>query len=180
MNLWSMLMTTDFTSDKPKIAQNNVLKLSSILEELRNRNESWCETSAFSKIRLDCRSSKGQILKIYNVFEVKKLKETHVRWYSRCKCIVLFDSQVVWVQVEHSHHESHKNSNENHHELKNIFYCSSQWDLQWSKALIGWQNVCNACKAQYDCNCIEAFRNKLWVWGQPVAASCNQTKATGF
>lgn len=79
MNLWSMLMTTDFTSDKPKIAQNNVLKLSSILEKLRNQNKSCCETSAFSKIRLDCRSSKGQILKIYNVFEVKKLKETHFR-----------------------------------------------------------------------------------------------------
>lgn len=38
MNLWSILMTTDFTSDKPKIAQNNVLKLSSILEKLRNQN----------------------------------------------------------------------------------------------------------------------------------------------
>lgn len=33
-----MLMTTDFTSDKPKMAQNNVLKLSSILEEWRNEN----------------------------------------------------------------------------------------------------------------------------------------------
>lgn len=33
-----MLMTTDFTSDKPKMAQNKVLKLSSSLEELRDGN----------------------------------------------------------------------------------------------------------------------------------------------
>lgn len=180
MNLWSTVMTTDFTSDKPKIAQNNVLKLSSILEELRNQNESCSETCAFSKIRLDCRSSKGHILNIYNVLEVNKLMETHFRWYSRCKCIVVFHSQVVRVQVEHSHHECHKNSRENHQKLKNIFYCSSQWDLQRSKALIGWQNVCDANKTQYYCNCIETFRYKLWVWGQPVAASWNQTKARIF
>lgn len=74
-----MLMTTDFTSDKPKRAQNNVLKLSSILEEWRNQNESCCETSAFRKIRLDCRSSKGHVLKICNAFEVNKFTETHLR-----------------------------------------------------------------------------------------------------
>lgn len=79
MNLWSTVMTTDFTSDRPKIAQNNVLKLSSILQELRNRNESCGETRAFSKIRLDCRSSQGHILNIYNVFEVNKLMETCIR-----------------------------------------------------------------------------------------------------
>ena len=37
-NMWSMLMTTDFTSDKPKMAQNSVLKLSSSLEEQRDGN----------------------------------------------------------------------------------------------------------------------------------------------
>lgn len=39
MNLWSMLMTTDLTSDKPKMAQNNVLKLSSSLEEREKGNQ---------------------------------------------------------------------------------------------------------------------------------------------
>lgn len=125
-------MTTDFTSDKPKIAQNSVLKLSSILEKLRNRKESECENTALSKTQ--CSSTQGHILH----FKFQQPYNKTLQGYSRCKCIVVFDSQVVWVQVEHSHHEGHKNSCENHHELKNIFYCSSQWDLQWSKALIGW------------------------------------------
>lgn len=60
-----MLMTTDFTSDKPKIAQNNVLKLSSILEKLINQNESECENTALSKTQLDFRSLKGHIGKFY-------------------------------------------------------------------------------------------------------------------
>lgn len=86
-------MTTDFTSDKPKIAQNSVLKLSSTLKELRNQNES-CAINAFRKIRQDSRSSKGHILKIFHVFEVNRLMAKHFRLYSRCKCIVVFDSQV--------------------------------------------------------------------------------------
>lgn len=83
--------------------------------------------------------------------------------YSRRKGIVVFGSEVVGVQIEHSHHESHKNSYEDHHELKDILYCSSQRDLQRPEALIGWQDVCNARETQHDCNCIEAFGNKLWV-----------------
>lgn len=54
-----MLMTTDFTSDKPKIAQNKVLKLSSILEELRKRN---CEISTFNRMKLDCWSDDTHVV----------------------------------------------------------------------------------------------------------------------
>lgn len=76
MNLWSILMTTDFTSDKPKIAQNNVLKLSSILEKSRNRKESECENTAHSKTQ--CSSSQGHIVKFY-ILNVNNLITTHFR-----------------------------------------------------------------------------------------------------
>lgn len=69
-------MTTDFTSDKPKIAQNNVLKLSSILEKSRNRKESECENTAHSKTQ--CSSSQGHIVKFY-ILNVNNLITTHFR-----------------------------------------------------------------------------------------------------
>lgn len=82
---------------------------------------------------------------------------------SRRKGIVVLGSKVVGIQIKHSHHERHKNCYENHHELKDIFHCPSQGNLQRAKALIGRQDVCNARETQHNCNCIEAFRNKLWI-----------------
>lgn len=96
-------------------------------------------------------------------------------WHSRCKGIVVLGSEVVRVQVEHSHHESHKNCDENHHELEDVFYCSSQGDLQRPKALVGRQNVCNARETQHHRDCVEAFRNKLRVWRHPVDSSWKET-----
>lgn len=170
MNLWSMLRTTDFTSDKPKMAQNNVLKLSSILEKQRwKMRVQLCSAMSISV----CQSvpHRFEDLLFLKVLQGNKIITTICCWYSRCKSIVVFGSQVVWVQIKHSHHESHKNCYENHHELKDVFYCSSQRDLQRPKALIGWQNICNARETQHNCNCIEAFRNELWVWGHPVDSS---------
>ena len=95
--------------------------------------------------------------------------------HSRCKGIVVLGSEVVRVQIEHPHHESHENCDENHHELKDVFHCSSQRDLQRAKALVGWQNVCNARETQHHCNRIEAFRNKLRVWRHPVDSSWKET-----
>lgn len=83
--------------------------------------------------------------------------------HSRCEGIVVLRSKVVRVQIEHSHHESHKNGYENHHELKNVFNRPSQRDLQRPEALIGRQNVCDARKTEHDCNRIEAFRDQLRV-----------------
>lgn len=75
-------MTTDFTSDKPKIAQNSVLKLSSILEKLRNRYESEYENTALSKNQLDCSSSQRYIVKFYilnfNNLITRDFRDTHV------------------------------------------------------------------------------------------------------
>lgn len=77
-------------------------------------------------------------------------------------------SQVIGVEVEHSHHESHKHCHENHHEFKDVLHSSSQRDLQGSEALVGRENVRNARKAQHNRNGVEAFRDELRVRRQPV------------
>lgn len=105
MNLWSILMTTDFTSDKPKIAQNNVLKLSSTLQGREDENK--------------VKNHQGIHEKIYDSF-LKGCGRC-----SRCKGVVVLRSQVIGVQVEHSNHESHKHCYENHHEFKDVLHSSS-------------------------------------------------------
>lgn len=50
MNLWLMVITTDFTSDRPKMAQNKVLKLSSTLEEKGKKNKVQSRSVDFGKI----------------------------------------------------------------------------------------------------------------------------------
>lgn len=72
-------------------------------------------------------------------------------------------SQVIGVQVEHSHHEGHKHSYENHHELKDVLHSPPQRDLQRPEALIGRQNVGDTREAQHHRNGVEAFRNELRV-----------------
>lgn len=56
----------------------------------------------------------------------------------RCEGFILFCTNVVRVEVEHSNHEGHKHHDEYDHELKDVFHCSSKWYLQRSKAFICW------------------------------------------
>ena len=91
--------------------------------------------------------------------------------HSRCEGIVVLGSEVVRVQIEHSHHESHENGYENHQELKDVFNCSTQRDLQGPEALVGRQDVRDARETQNDCDGVQAFRDELRVGGHPVDPS---------
>lgn len=44
----------------------------------------------------------------------------------RCEGFILFCTNVVGVEVEHSNHEGHKHHDEYDHELEDVFYCSSK------------------------------------------------------
>lgn len=76
---------------------------------------------------------------------------------SRGKGVVLLCPQVVGVQIEHTNHECQEDQDEDDHELEDVFDSPPQRDLQWAKALIGWEDVSYAREAQHNCNCVQAF-----------------------
>lgn len=76
--------------------------------------------------------------------------------------------EVVGVQVKHPHHESHKNGDEDHHELEDVLDCPPQRDLQGAEPFVGWQDVGDAGEAQHHGDGVQAFGDELRVRGHPV------------
>ena len=62
----------------------------------------------------------------------------------RDKCRVELRSTVVRVQVKHPNHEGNEDHDEDDHKLEDVLDCTSQRNLERSKALIGWEDVGDA------------------------------------
>lgn len=76
---------------------------------------------------------------------------------SRSEGVILLCPQVVGVQIEHANHERQEDQDEDDHELEDVLDGPPQRDLQWAKALIGWEDISNAREAQHHCDCVQAF-----------------------
>lgn len=75
----------------------------------------------------------------------------------------MLGSEVVRVQVEHPHHERHKDGDEDHHELEDVLHRPPQRDLQGSESFVGRQDVGDAGEAQHHGDGVEAFGDELRV-----------------
>lgn len=98
------------------------------------------------------------------------------RYNSRGEGRVVLCSEVIWVQVEHADHEGHKHHDENNHKLEDVLDCAPQWNLQGSKALIGWQYVGDAREAQNDGDGVQAFWDDLRIWWAPLVSGWRENK----
>ena len=82
---------------------------------------------------------------------------------SRGEGVILLRPQVIRVQVEHADHERQKNQDEDDHELEDVLDSPPQRDLQWTEALVGWEDVSYPREAQHHCHRVQALRYQLGI-----------------